>query len=66
VAFAQPDEMQPERDYNYQGEDAQVVRLDERPGRRSTNWFSLDVPVDSAHPMKLVVTYKRTNRAAHL
>ncbi len=57
VAFAQPGEMQPERDFNYQGEDARPVRVMGRPARRGKKWFSFDLPVDPAHPMALVVTY---------
>jgi uncharacterized protein len=58
VAFVQPGEMQPERDFNYQAaEGAQVVRLQGRPARRTARWFSFDLPVDNAHPMALVVTY---------
>jgi DUF1680 family protein len=58
VAFVQPGEMQPERNYNYQGaEDAEVRRIEGRPGRRADSWFSFDIPVESDHPMALVVTY---------
>lgn len=57
VAFVQPGEMQPERDFNYQGEDARPVRVMGRAGRRGRKWFSFDVPVNPAHPMALVVTY---------
>jgi hypothetical protein len=57
VAFAQPGEMQPERDFNYQGEAAEPIRLMDRPGRRGTKWFSFDLPVEPDHPMSLVVTY---------
>lgn len=57
VAFAQPGEMQPERDFNYRGEDAKPVRVMGRAGRRGKKWFSFDLPVDPAHPMALVVTY---------
>jgi len=58
VAFAQPGEMQPERDFNYQAaEGAQVVRTQGRPGRRTRAWFSLDLPVDNESPMALIVTY---------
>jgi DUF1680 family protein len=68
VAYAQPGEMQPERDFNYQGpDDARVVRIMGRPGRWARNWFSFDLPVEPAHPMKLVVTYysgRRSRRAA--
>src|ERR1043166_700780 len=49
--------MQPERDYNMQGEDTSADRIMGRPARRGRNWFSFDLPVDSAHPMTLVVSY---------
>ncbi|MHC1764381.1 MAG: beta-L-arabinofuranosidase domain-containing protein [Verrucomicrobiia bacterium] len=57
VGFVQPGEMQAERDANMQGEDTQPVRLQGLPGRRSSKWFSFDLPVDPARPMALVVTY---------
>lgn len=59
VGFAQPGEMQAERDANMQGQDTWPDRLMGRPGRRGRNWFSFDLPVDPAHPMALVVTYNR-------
>jgi hypothetical protein len=57
VGFAQPGEMQAERDANMQGEDTEPLRLQSRPGRRGGKWFSFDLPVDPAHPMALVITY---------
>ncbi|RYX82652.1 hypothetical protein EON83_18305 [bacterium] len=57
VAFVQPGEMQPERDYNQQGEDTEPARVQGRAGRRGKNWFSFDMPIDSAHPVTLVATY---------
>jgi DUF1680 family protein len=57
VGFAQPGEMQAERDANMQGEDTEPLRLQGRAGRRGAKWFSFDLPVDPAHPMALVVTY---------
>ncbi|MBN2128593.1 MAG: glycoside hydrolase family 127 protein [Sedimentisphaerales bacterium] len=64
VAFAQPGEMQPERDYNFQigDENARPARAEGRPGRSTRSWFSFDLPVDAAHPMKLVVTYYSMER----
>jgi hypothetical protein len=63
VAYVQPGEMQPERDFNYQGpDDAQVVRVMGRSGRGARSWFSFDLPVESAHPMSLVVTYYSDER----
>src|SRR5437899_3845384 len=47
VAYAQPGEMQPERDFNYQGpEDAAVERVLGRAGRRGRSWFSFELPVE--------------------
>jgi DUF1680 family protein len=58
VAYAQPGEMQPERDFGYRGaDDAEVVRVMGRAGRATPSWFSLEMPVDSRHPLALVVTY---------
>ena len=54
--------MQPERDFNFQGEDSDPVRLMNRPGRHGTKWFSLDLPIDPAHAMALVVTYNSDER----
>ena len=62
VAYVQPGEMQPERDFNQQGEDTSIVRVEGRPGRRGAKWFSFDVPVDASQPMTLVVTYHSDNR----
>src|SRR5262249_3298920 len=57
VAFAQPGQMQTERDFNQQGEDTSPVQLEGHYGRRGTKWFSFDLPVDSSHLMTLVVTF---------
>jgi hypothetical protein len=57
VGFAQPGEMQAERDARMEGEDTTPERLMGRPGRRGRKWFSFELPVDPAHPMTLVVTY---------
>lgn len=62
VAFAQPGQMQTERDFNQQGEDTSPVQLEEHYGRRGTKWFSFDLPVDGAHPMGLVVTFSNDAR----
>jgi DUF1680 family protein len=63
VAYAQPGEMQPERDFNQQGEETAPVRAAGRPGRSSKKWFSFDLPVDAAHSMTLLVTYHGEERA---
>lgn len=62
VAFAQPGEMQPERDFNFQGEATEPVRLLNRPGRHGSKWFSFDLPIDAAHPMTLLATYHSDER----
>jgi hypothetical protein len=64
VAFLQPGEMQPERDFNQQGEETSVVQAGAlgRPGRRGNKWFSFDMPVDPAQPLALVVTYNSDQR----
>ena len=59
VAFCQPGEMQPERDFHQQGEDSTPDRVMGRACRRGTKWFSFDLPVEAAKPMMLVVTYTR-------
>jgi hypothetical protein len=63
VAFVQPGEMQPERDFNQQGEETVPVRTAGRPGRSARKWFSFDLPVDPSHPLKLIATYHGEERA---
>ena len=62
VAFAQPGQMQTERDFNQQGEESSPVQLEGRYGRRGTKWFSFDLPVEAGHPMSLVVTFSNDAR----
>jgi uncharacterized protein len=62
VAFVQPGQMQTERDFNQQGEDTSPVQLEEHYGRRGTKWFSFDLPLDAAHPVRLVVTFSNDAR----
>ncbi|HWR36555.1 MAG TPA: beta-L-arabinofuranosidase domain-containing protein [Clostridia bacterium] len=62
VAFAQPGQMQSERDFAQQGEDTTPVQLAGRFGRQGTKWFSFDIPVDPAHPMTLFITYSNDGR----
>ncbi len=63
VGFVQPGEMQPERDFNQQGEETTPVRNAGRAGRSAKKWFSFDLPVDAAHPLKLIATYHGEERA---
>jgi uncharacterized protein len=62
VAFAQPGQMQTERDFNQQGEESSPVQLEGRYGRRATKWFSFDLPVEAGHPMSLMVTFSNDAR----
>jgi hypothetical protein len=62
VGFVQPGEMQPERDFNQQGEETAPVGIAGRAGRSARKWFSYDLPVDPAHPMTLIVTYHPEER----
>jgi len=57
IAFAQPGEMQSERDFNEQGEDSAPLLWRGRHGRGGKGWFSFDMPVGNARPVTLWVTY---------
>ena len=63
VAYVEPGEVYFERDFNQQGEETNPVRVAGRPGRSARKWFSFDLPVDPAHPMKLIATYHGEERA---
>jgi DUF1680 family protein len=65
VAVVQPGLMQMERDFNFRASDeSTVVTVGERSGRRAAGWMAFDLPVDEAHPMALVVTYRNDEPAA--
>ena len=57
IAFAQPGEMQSERDFNEHGDDSAPILWHGRHGRAGKGWFSLDMPVESARRVDLRVTY---------
>jgi DUF1680 family protein len=63
VSFVQTGEMQPERDFNQQGEETAPVQAEGRRGRSAKKWFSVDLPVDATHPMTLITTYHSEERA---
>jgi DUF1680 family protein len=63
VAFAQPGQMQTERDFNRLGGTSTPVQLQGRYGRRAVDWFSFDLMVDPSSPLLLRVTYNRDERA---
>ena len=56
--------LQAERDANVQGGKTTPVQFQRRYGRRAVDWFSLDLAVDPAHPLALVVTYNTDERQA--
>jgi len=62
VAYAQPGEMQPERDYKQEGEESYPDRFFGKPGRQAAKWFSFELPVDPESPLALVVTYNTEER----
>jgi DUF1680 family protein len=57
VSFAQPGQMQSERDFNEQGEETRPLQEEGRYGRAAKKWFSFDMPVEAGHPQKLLVTF---------
>ncbi len=63
LGFAQPGQMQAERDANYQGENVQPTQARGRYGRRGAGWFSMDLAVDPAQPVTLIATYAGDERA---
>jgi len=63
VAFAQPGQMQAERDFNMQGGKTMPVQFGGKYGRRAADWFSFDLPVDPSSKLALVVTYNKEERA---
>jgi len=62
IGFAQPGQMQSERDFAEKDEDSSPVQLQGRYGRQGTSWFSYDLPVDPASPAILIVTYSNDAR----
>ena len=63
VAFAQPGQMQTERDFNMQGGKTSPIQRRGRYGRRASDWFSFDLAVDPSAPLGLIVTYNRDEQA---
>jgi hypothetical protein len=56
VAYVQVGEMQPERDYGYEGKGSTTIRIDGQPGRSGGRWFSFNVPVDPNSGTQLAIT----------
>jgi hypothetical protein len=59
VDFAQPGEMQPERDHNMRGERTEASDVPGTKWRHATGggWFSYDMKVSPDRPVSLVCTY---------
>jgi hypothetical protein len=62
IGFAQPGQMQTERDFAEKDEDSSPVQLQGRYGRQGNSWFSYELPVDPAGLAILVVTYSNDAR----
>ncbi|WP_420539860.1 beta-L-arabinofuranosidase domain-containing protein [Paenibacillus polymyxa] len=63
IDFAQPGEMQPERDHNFQGDaSTRTGYVNNRPYRNAgiDGWFSFDLKTNPVAPMLLVITYTAT------
>ncbi len=63
IAYIEAGEVYFERDFNQQGEETTPLRNQGRPGRSARKWFSYDIPIDAAHPLKLIATYHGEERA---
>jgi hypothetical protein len=63
VAFVPVGDAEKEKKFNQQGEETAPDRVLGRAGRRSRKWFSFDLPVETAKPMMLVLTYNPEERA---
>jgi hypothetical protein len=62
IGFAQPGQMQAERDFAEKDEDSTPVQLQGRYGRQGNGWFSYDLPVDPGSGAILIVTYSNDAR----
>jgi len=63
IGFAQPGQMQAERDFAEKDEDSAPVQLQGRYGRQGNGWFSYELPVTPDAPAVLVVTYSNDAHA---
>jgi hypothetical protein len=62
IGFAQPGQMQAERDFAEKDENSSPVQLQGRYGRQGNGWFSYELPVDPTAAAVLVVTYSNDAR----
>jgi DUF1680 family protein len=62
VAYLAPGNPEREREFNQQGEQTTVARVERRTGRGGRGWFSFDLPVDGTAANVLVATYHMDSR----
>ena len=63
ITFLAPGDTEKEKAFNPKSEESSPERVQGRRGRRSMKWFSYDLPLDSAKPVALVVTFSTEERA---
>ena len=63
LSFVQPGDTQKEKEFNQKGEETSADRMSGRTSRRAKKWFSFDLPIETAHPVILLVTYHPEERA---
>jgi hypothetical protein len=63
LVFYQPGNPEQEKVFNPQGEEITRDRESARVGLRSKKWFSFELPLESATPGSLIVTYYTDERA---
>lgn len=66
IAFVQPGDTQKEKAFNQQGEDTSPDRFLGRSARRGKKWFSYDLPVDSSHPIAVIISYHSEERSKRM
>ena len=66
IAFVQPGDAQKEKAFNQLGEDTTPDRFLGRTARRGKKWFSYDMPIESSHPLAVVVTYNSEERSKRM
>lgn len=63
LAYLEPGETYFDRPFNLQdGGGSTPARIDGRPGRRGSSWFSYDLPMDPDRPTTLILTYHSDDR----
>lgn len=63
IALVSPGDAEKEKTFDLKSEESNVDRIMGRAGRRSKKWFSVELPVEPAKPLALVVTLNPEERA---